>query len=232
MRYAELGEPPPVPRPPAGADPTEWAAWYLGYVAWTAQQQVWTARVYQLIQDEVSAGALPGHAAGAASEAVLRDQLPGYLADLAEAGLDLVEDGLGTADESMRALIEALLGRPVATDLTVSVHGLAGTIARTELAIENNRGEPAEVECQVRPADGVGLAVQPSRFQLAAGQAERVSIRVALPDAAPAGSLPAGTIYVAGYGETPLRVQVLATVSEPPHQHLSIRALDRPAEPV
>jgi hypothetical protein len=232
-RMHEVGEPPAVPHPPGRADPSEWSAWYVLYGAWAAQQQAWSARVYQLIRDEVAAGLMSQETVQASSQSFLQNRLPDYLGDMTEIGMDLFADGWSAADESVRALSDALLREPPATELTVEVYGHTGTIARTDLAIENNRNYQADVTCVVTPIDGIGLAIVPATFHLAPGQTRRVSIRVALPDTPTNGSVPAGTISIAGYDDARLIVRVRATADATARQRLTIRALDtdvRPAE--
>jgi hypothetical protein len=231
-RMHEVGEPPGVPHPPGSADPSEWAAWYVLYGAWAAQQQAWSARVFQLIRDEIAAGLMSQEAVQASIQTFLRNRLPDYLGDMTEIGMDLFTDGLSAADESVRALSDALLREPPpATELTVEVSGHTGTIARTDLAIENNRNYQADVTCMVTPIDGIGLAVVPAAFHLAPGQTRRVSIRVALPDTPTNGSVPAGTISIAGYDDARLIVRVRATADATARQRLVIRTLDTDVRP-
>jgi hypothetical protein len=229
-RMHEVGEPPAVPHPPEGrADPSEWSAWYVMYVAWAGQQQAWSARVYQLIRDDVAAGLMSQDSIQTSSQSFLQKRLTDYLDDMTEIGMDLFADGLSAADESVRTLSDALLGEPPAAESTVEVRGQAGTIARTDLAIENNRNNQADVTCVVKPIDGIDLAIVPAEFYLAPGQTQRVSILVTLPDTPTNGSVPAGTISIAGYDDATLVVHVRATAEAAARQRITIRTLDTTA---
>jgi len=225
-RLTEVGEPPTVPDPPSIADPTAWTSWYMRYGTWTVQQQAWTARAYQILRDESGSGL--AHPAGArdAGQLLLHHRLNEYLADLSELGLGLIRDGLSATDDSVRALSDVALGEPTAREVRVEASGQIGTVARVDLAIENNRPEPADVRCSVDPADGLALAVTPTRFHLAPGQTERVSIRVDLPDAPTDGSISAGTVTVRGDGDETLLVRIRATAVTVPPGNIRIRTLD------
>jgi len=230
-RLHEVGEPPAVPHPPWRVDPSEWSAWSVLYAAWSAQQQAWSARAYEIITEEVAAGRISQDAVQRSSQSFLQNRLPDYMADLTEIGMDLFADGLTVADESVRGLSEALLGAPTATGLTVEVRGHTGTIARSDLAIENNRNSAADVTCVVTPTDGINLAVVPATFRLAPRQTQRVNIRVALPDAPTNGSVSAGTISIAGYDDATLIVHVRATADATAGQRIAIRPLDTVVRP-
>ena len=229
-RRAEVGEPPAVPQPAGRADPSELAAWYARFGAWAAQQQAWSARVYQVLRDEVAAGRMSPDAARTSGQSFVQAGLPGYLSDMAEISMDLIAGGMSAADASVRGLSDALQQEPSARELTVEMHGRPGTMASTELAIENNRTDPAEVVCIATPMAGSRLAIEPARFHLAPGQTERVRIRLDLPDTPTDGSVPAGTISVAGSGDTTLLVHVRATAAAATRS-ITIRALEPVAEP-
>jgi hypothetical protein len=225
-RRSELGPPPASPYLPARADPSDWAAWYLLYTAWAGQLQVWSARAYELIRGEIAAGTMPTDAVQDSGRAFVAEHWADYLSDLTEIGLDLMSEEIGVADESLRNVAAALSGESPTTELVVDVHGPAGTIARADLAIENNREHPADVSCVVTAVDGIGLAIVPASFHLPPGQTLRTSIRVALPDRPTGGFIPAGTITVSGYDEVALLVRVQAIAESPKRSGLAIRALD------
>jgi hypothetical protein len=225
-RRSEVGEPPAVPDPPAVGDPTAWTSWYVRYGTWAVRQQAWTARAYQILRAEGGSGLTPPDGRRDAGQLLAQERLNDYLADLSELGLELMRDGLSATDESVRALSDAVLGEPAAREVTVEARGQVGTIARADLAIENNRRQPADVRCSVDPADGLALAVTPAQFQLPPGRTERVSIRVGLPDAPTDGSIPAGTITVRGYGDETLLVRVRATAVGVSPARITIRAVD------
>lgn len=231
-RRPEVGEPPTVPHPPTSADPSEWSAWYLLYTTAAMHQQVWMARVLQVLRDEAEAGGLSPEEAQRSGQAFLRERMTDYLGDLAEIGMDLMADGVSAVDESLRGLSEGLGGATARSqEITVEVSGRAGTTASTDLAIENNQAQQADVVCAVSGVEGITLTVVPARFRLAPGQTERVSVRVALPDAATPIPAPAGTIEVSGYGDEPLIVRVLAKAEPDVKPAVTIRALDAFAEP-
>lgn len=223
-RLVELGPPPSVPTPPAGADPQQWLGWYVVGAGWAAQQQAWIGRAFTALREEIAGGAIGEAEIQASSQRFLEDRLSDYLADVSDVGMDLLIDGLAVADDSIGSLANAVLGHRPAAELTVDVRGPAGTIASTDLAIENNRDEGAEVRCTVRAAAPHRLTADPDAFYLAAGTTRRISIRVSLPDSATQEPFIAGRVQVSGHGDAPQSLRVRA-IALPPRRPITVRAL-------
>lgn len=222
-RLAMVGPPPPVPAVPTAADPMEWVGWYVRGAAWSAQQQAWVGQALAALREEIAAGSVGDREIQMSAQRFLEQRLPDYLSDIADVGMDLVADGLAVADGSVQSLATTVLGHPPTSELTVEVAGPAGTVASVDLAIENNRDQPADVHCRVTPA-GADLTVEPDQFHLAAGATRRVTLRVALPEAPSDEPVIAGRVQVSGSGDAPLSVRVRATVLAP-RRPITVRAL-------
>ncbi len=229
-RMTGAGPPPTVPPPPDSSNPAAWASWYPLYTAWVTQQQAWSARLYEILIEEVSSGALSAETVQTSARAFLQRRLPDYLADMAELNAELVCDILSLADSSIERLSDALLGEvgidelaidelaidELAIDeLAVDVRGPAGTTTGTSLVIDNSRSEPALVSCEGRPREGFGLVTAPQQFQLAPGESRRVAIRVILPPHPTMGLVEAGSVVIRGPGDRDLVVWLRAAVEAP-----------------
>ncbi len=226
-RAAHLGAPPPPPPLPGPTDAAGWLAWFWGLAPWATRHQAWSARIYELVRADVAAGRLPPDVLQQVTDAFVRDRLLDYLQDAADLQLDLLTDGLAAGTDVVQQLTTDLTGEQPATDLTVEVHGRAGGVARTELEIDNNRAEPADVVCTVTSFGGFAVAVTPSRLWLEPGRSVRVGIRVDLPAEGTAGaSVPAGSVGVTGAGGAPLLVHVRATVAHELRPAVTVRVLD------
>jgi hypothetical protein len=228
-RLGELGPPPSAPATPAGTDPLQWVSWYVLCAAWSAQQQAWVGRAVTALREEIDSGAVGEEEIQASAQRFLDDRMPDYLAEVTDVGMDLVADGLAVADGSLSSLSYEVLGHPPATELTVDVNGPAGTIASTELAIENNRDEPADVTCTVKATGEYRVTVDPDAFHLVAGHTRRILIRVALPESATAEPVVVGRIRVSGHGDAPQSLRVRATAL-PPRRPITVRALGAAAD--
>lgn len=223
-RVTTLGPPPSVPASPTGADPQQWLRWYALCAAWSAQQQVWVGRALTALREEIAAGSVGEEEMQASAQRFLEDRLPDYLADVADVGMDLVADGLAVADTSIHSLAHSVLGAAPTAELTVDVTGPAGTSARTPLAIENNRDEPADVRCTVKATGSHQVTVEPDAFHLEAGRTRRINVRVGLPEVPTAGPVIVGRVLVSGHGDAPLSLRVRATAL-PRRSPITVRAL-------
>ncbi len=223
-RLAEIGLPPPVPAAPSGIEPMQWTGWYVLCAAWSAQQQAWTGRALQALREEVAAGRVGDDAIQASAQRFLQDRLPDYLGDVAEVGMDLVSAGLTVADDSIQTLAATVLGHQPAPELTVDLSGPAGAVASAELAIENNRDGPADVECTAEAAGNGQLTVRPDRFSLPPGATRRVRIEASVPGSAGEEPVLVGRVHVTGHGDAPLTVRVRAA-AVPARRRISVRTL-------
>lgn len=224
-----VGAPPPPPALPAPSDPSAWFAWFGAFAGWSVRHSTWSARVYELVRGEVLAQRLPPAVLRDATDDFLRERLVDYLQDSATAQVELLADNLAAGQNVVRQLLATLTGEPASDDLTIAVQGPTGGRARTEFAIENNRAEPAVVDCTGASLTGYALAVAPARLTLEPGQAARVGIVLDLPDADTGGTaVPAALVTVAGPGFGQLVVHVHATVTAAPRPQIAVRVLDSP----
>lgn len=226
-------EAPRVPAPPESSDASEWGAWYQLYVAWAAEQQAWSGRLYRMLLERVSAGTIRPEEVQQSAREFLSSRLPDYLADMAEINADLAADLIALGDHSIDALSRTLVGEPApeADELRIAVRGAAGTTAHARLLVENSRPDPATVACEVRPRDGFGLATAPVECVLATGEKRPVTIHVALPDHPTGEPRLSGTVVIRGQGDADLVVSVWATVTEATRPGITVRALEPPSGP-
>lgn len=216
-----LGPRPVALPPPATTDPAAWAGWYATFSARAGEQQVWLARLYGLMLEEVAAGRLPPEAAPAAADEFLRSSGPDYLTDLAERCAHLVASALAACDGAADDFFETVLGvtardAGAVTEVVVHGSGPAGSTVIRSLLVENTRGEVAAVTCRADPAAPFGLSAEPERFELPPGGSRAVTVRVRLGHEATGQPVDAGIVTVRGQDERPLVVRVLAGVHAAP----------------
>jgi hypothetical protein len=225
-KMAAAGPPPSPPQPPMRSDATEWLFWYQRFSAWITDQQVWSSRLYGALVDEAASGGVGEDAVRSHGMTFVRDRLPGYMAEVAEASLDSFCDLLAVTDESVRGLTDAVQGAPVTNEITLDVDGTAGSTVGARLLIENNHSEPAAVKCAATPADGFALVVTPTDAQLAPGESQKVEVYVTLPERAPDESVTAGYVTITGHDDVDLTVHVMAHVVMPQPGAVKVRVLD------
>ena len=225
-KMAAAGPPPSPPQPPMRSDTTEWLFWYQRFSAWITDQQVWSSRLYGALVDEAASGGVGEDAVRSHGMTFVRDRLPGYMAEVAEAGLDSFCDLLAVTDESVRGLTDAVVGAPVTNEITLEVDGAAGSTVGARLLVENNHSEAAAVRCAATPADGFALAVTPTDAQLAPGESQKVEVYVALPETATDEPVTAGYVTITGHDDVDLTVHVMAHVVMPQPGAVKVRVLD------
>ena len=212
-RIFAAGFPPAVPSPPEGTDPAGWTNWYPLYTAWVAEQQAWSARLYQILLEEVRSGAIRPDAVQTTARDYLQRRLPDYVTDMVELNAGLMADLLGVTDGSVGRLSDALGGGAMAVDeITVAVRGTPGTTGVATLLVENSRNVPTLVSCLAAEEPGFGVVPAPVQFQLAPGESRPVTIRVRLPRSPTSGQREAGTMTIRGQGDRDLVVRLRAVV--------------------
>jgi hypothetical protein len=229
-KMAAIGQPPSPPQPPLQSDATEWVLWFQRFSAWITDQQVWSSGLYRALVDEAASGGVDEDAVRSHGMTFVRDRLPGYMAEVAEASFDSFCDLLAVTDESVRGLTDAVGGAPPSNEITVDVDGTAGSTVSARLLIENNHSESAAVRCSATPADGFGLVVAPTDAQLAPGDSREVTVYVTLPEKAPDEPVPAGDVTITGHDDIDLTVHVRARVVMPHPGVVKVRVLETEAE--
>jgi hypothetical protein len=225
-RVAAIGRPPKAPAPPQNGDAAEWLLWYQRSSAWASEQQVWNARLYRYLLDEVSAGGLNAEAVNSYGQSFVRARLPEYLAELAEAVVDAFCDMLTVANDSVDRLADAVLGTDGAAELTVDLRGSPGAILSTALVVDNNRGQDATVQCVAAPTDGFRIGVEPSQVDVAAGGSQKIVIDVTLPDEPTDGPVQAGIVTVTGHDDVGVAVLLQVAVDRPATDAITVRPVD------
>ncbi|MBV8179689.1 MAG: hypothetical protein JO045_12975 [Mycobacterium sp.] len=160
----------------------------------------------------------------------VRDRLPGYVAEVAEASFDSFCDLLAVTDESVRGLTDAVRGAPATNEITIDPEGTAGSTVSARFLVENNHQEPAAIKCAATPADGFALVVAPTDMQLALGDSQKVTVYVTLPENAPDEFVPAGSVTITGHDDVDLTVHVVAHLVMPQPGVVSVRVLDAETE--
>jgi hypothetical protein len=205
-----VGAPPSMPPAPASADTLAWTSWYQRYATWTSEQQAWSARLINVLREEVAEGRLESDSVQRSSRAFLETSLPDYLLDMAELNIGAFADVLGVADESLERLASALVIDEEPDSLVIDVHGEAGATVSVSLVVENHRRQAATITLENIPLDGFTLATSPSRFDLEPAESRPVSIGVGLPEEATSGPTEAGSVVIRGQDERDLIVHILA----------------------
>lgn len=225
-RLPTVGPPPPPPVLPAPSDPAAWYAWFGIFAGWSVQHSTWAARVYDVIRGEVRDGALPPSTLREATDSLVRERLVDYLQDCATLQVELLTDGLTAGQHMVRSLLAALTDESDAEDLTIVVRGSAGSLVRTELALDNNRPDAAEVQCTTTSYPGFVVTASPGHLSLNAGQSATLTVVVDLWETGASGEeVPAGLVTVAGAGFGQLVVHVRAIVTPAPPRQLTVRVL-------
>jgi len=227
---AAIGSPPSPPQPPLQSDTTEWVLWFQRFSAWITDQQVWSSRLYRALVDEAASGGVDEDALRSHGVTFVRDRLPGYMAEVAEASFDSFCDLLAVTDESVRALTDAVGGVPPSNEITVDVDGTAGSTVSARLLVENNHSESSIVRCSAAPADGFALVVAPTDAQLAAGDSQKVTVYVTLPERALDEPVPAGHVTITGHDDIDLIVHIMAHVVTPQPGVVTVRVLEDTAD--
>lgn len=206
----QIGMPPMMPAAPASNDTVAWTTWYQRYATWASDQQAWSARLLNVLRDEMAAGRLDADALQTSSRAFLERSLPDYLLDMAELNTEVFADVLRVADESLEHMAGALIADDEPDSFVINVHGAVGTTVSANLLVENRRVETATITIENVPLDGFTLATTPSRFELAPDESRPVSIGVGLPGETTSGPTDAGSVIIRGQDERDLIVHIVA----------------------
>jgi hypothetical protein len=224
-RRAVLGAAPPAPQPPPTADPTSTLGWSVLVSTWWTQHQLWLARAFSALQEEVAAGRVDDAAVREATRQFLEDRWPDYVAAVTGLTTDLVSDSVAVVDETVRATAEHVGTPPRAAPVTtVTLDATAGAEAVGVLEVASSRPDDAVVDCRVREAPGSGLRVEPDLFRLAPGASRRLTVRAHVPSGAAPGTTVLGEVEISGHDEAPVVLRVHAEVREE-EPRLSVRTV-------
>jgi hypothetical protein len=219
--------PAPPPPSPSNIDLTNW---FQALATYAAEQSARTMSRHQQLVDRVASGEIPASRVEEQGRRFLEQHAPGFLADVMNLGLTFA----GSLQRSSAALSDGLYDRVLGPDtgapaqpeppLCVDLRGPAGSTPSACIVVENARLQPAQVVCQTSeftPRAGgerfrPDLEITPSRFTLAPGAQQDVTIRLPLdPAHFAAGADYAATVLISGAGEREIIVQLIARAEAP-----------------
>jgi hypothetical protein len=225
-KMAAVGRPPTPPAAPLHHDMTEWTFWLQRLSAWATDHQLWSARLYRALAEEAASGATAEDRVRSYGLSFVEENVPAYMADVAEAGFASFGDLLAASDDSLRDLADTLLDEAPTTELTIDVSGVAAGTVPTGIVIENNHSESANVSCTATAADEFGVVVEPIEANLAAAESQQIRIYVTLPAEPTTEPVDAGIVTIAGHHTKDLTVRLRATVRPPDPGGVTVRVLD------
>jgi hypothetical protein len=217
----------PIPPPPqpSSIDITNWFQTLAAYAAEQSARGI--ARQQQLVE-RIASGEITPERMQEQGRRYLQAHAPNFIGEVVELGLGFVSRMQRSSGSFTEGLYERLLGpeddaAPEAA-LVVDLRGVAGSVARAEILVENTRAEGAEIVCGVSEfvsrtrdrASVSGAEVRPARFTLAAGETRDVTVSLALDRTLVAPDVDYfGILRIAGAGDREMVVQLIARADLP-----------------
>ncbi|HEY4133413.1 MAG TPA: hypothetical protein VGM50_22530 [Gemmatimonadaceae bacterium] len=210
-----------VPPPPSPAS-VDVANWFETLSKYAAEQSAHNVARQQRLMERVASGDITVERINEQSKRYLAETSPHFIGEVVELGMKFAGKMQHSSTTFAEGLYDRILGaeHDARTEIApiLDLRGASGDEVMTSFVIENSRAMHASVVCSmsefVSRTNGAPISageVFPSRFVLAPGEAQDISVRVSL---SPELFVPEtdyfGMLRIAGAGERETIVQVIA----------------------
>jgi hypothetical protein len=220
------------PSAPPSFERGDWNSAFQHLTDYATAENAAVAELLRALMEKVASGAVSPDDIDTTSAGFHGEQLPQTVDELVSLFFELMTHLDEAHSDFTTRYLEGVLelsGEAEVGEISLHLVGASGEIASARLAVANNEPEPATLRAvmtDVRRTDGVGpafepdITIRPSRFTLAPGAEEALTITVRLAADAfePGGPEYSGTLHVLSPGRTVLAVPVTIRAAVPVDQ--------------